>query len=668
MGQKLEFNRKKSGMFSAETDIFLSIYQTRRVTSWIPVLICLKIEQPMREKITSLPQIQNGFTSWVTLHNPSQLFATIFRSIIEVGDPDSDQQPKQKRFWSYIKSLRKDTTGVAPLKDSGRLFNAPKDKAEILSRQYQSVYTQEDQDSPVPEPEGVPYPCMKDFTVTEEGVEKLLHKSNPHKASGPDMIPARLLKECSKDLAPLLATIFNKSLQTGTVPTDWKKANVSAIFKKGQRYDPANYRPVSLTCLCCKLLEHVVVSNVMKHVDQHKILTDCQHGFRARRSCETQLVTLVHELSQAQDEGTQTDMVILDFSKAFDRVPHKRLLQKLHHYGIRGHIHRWVADFLTDRTQNVIIEGVTSDSAPVVSGVPQGSVLGPLLFLLFINDLPDNLTSQTRLFADDCIVYRTVRNQEDCMLLQQDLYKLAEWEHRWGMEFHPQKCSVLSVTRPRSRSTIKHPYKLKGHTLEVQECTKYLGVDLHWSLSWKPHIDRITKKANSTLGFLRRNLKAGTEETKANAYFCMVRSNLEYCCSVWSPHNRDQIKKVEMVQHRAARFATNRYGNTSSVTSMLDHLKWETLETRRAKIQLSLLYKVVEDLIDIPAAKYLTPSTARTRAAHSRKFRQISTSTDSFKYSFFPRTIPLWNSLPASMAEAPSLASFRKGLPTLSLK
>ena len=130
-----------------------------------------------------------------------------------------------------------------------------------------------------------------------------------------------------------------------------------------------------------------------------------------------------------------------------------------------------IADFFTDRRQNVIIEGVTSDSAPVVSGVPLGSVLGPLLFLLFINDLPDNLTSQTRHFADDCIVYRTVRNQEDCMLLQQDLYKLAEWEHRLGMEFHTQKCSVLSVTRPRSRSTIKHPYKLKGYTLEAQEST-----------------------------------------------------------------------------------------------------------------------------------------------------------------------------------------------------
>ena len=185
-------------------------------------------------------------------------------------------------------------------------------------------------------------------------------------------------------------------------------------------------------------------------------------------------------------------------------------------------------------------------------------------------------------------------------------------------------------------------------------------------MSWKNHIDRITKKANSTLGFLRRNLKASTEDTKANAYFCMVRSNLEYCCSVWSPHYKDQIKKVEMVQRRAARFTTNRYRNTSSVSLMLDHLQWETLESRRSKIQISLLYKVVEDLVDIPAAKYLTPSTTRTRAAHSRKLRQYSTSSDSFKFSFFPRTIPLWNSLPASVAEAPSLASVRKGLSTLS--
>ncbi|MCG8031679.1 MAG: reverse transcriptase family protein, partial [Candidatus Thiodiazotropha taylori] len=441
------------------------------------------------------------------------------------------------------------------------------------------------------------------------------------------MIPARLLQECADELAPLLAIICNKSLQTGTVPQDWKQANVSAVFKKGQRYDPSNYRPVSLTCLCCKIMEHVIVSKVMKHVDNYRILSDCQHGFRARRSCETQLVTLVHELATSLDKGIQTDMIILDFSKAFDSVPHQRLLKKLDHYGIRGNVHNWITSFLTGRSQRVVAEGATSDSIPVISGVPQGSVLGPLLFLLFINDLPDKLNFQARLFADDCIVYRPIRDIEDCKTLQEDLSTLAEWERKWGMEFHPQKCNILSVTR--ARSPIQHPYVLKGHLLELQDSSKYLGVDLQASLSWKNHIDRVTKKANSTLGFLRRNLKIASEEAKSTAYFSMVRTNLEYCCSVWNPHHKEQIKKIEMVQRRAARYITHRYRNTSHVSSMLQHLQWESLESRRSKIQLILFYKVVHDLIDIQAPDYLTPASGRTRSTHSKKFRQFSTSTDS---------------------------------------
>ena len=168
------------------------------------------------------------------------------------------------------------------------------------------------------------------------------------------------------------------------------------------------------------------------------------------------------------------------------------------------------------------------------------------------------------------------------------------------------------------------------------------------------------------LGFLRRNLRSCSEDTKANAYFSMVRSNLEYCSSVWSPHHKDQIRKLEVVQRRAARYTTNRFRNTRSVSSMLNHLQWESLESRRSKIQLTLFFKVIHHLIDIPADQYLTLSTSRTRSTHSKRYRRFAPSTESFKFSFFPRTVPLWNSLPALVAEAPSLVSFKEGLSTLS--
>lgn len=232
------------------------------------------------------------------------------------------------------------------------------------------------------------------------------------------------------------------------------------------------------------------------------------------------------------------------------------------------------------------------------------------------------------------------------------------------MEFHPQKSNILTVTR--AFSPIRHPYRLKGHQLELLDSAKYLGVDIQSSLSWKGHIDRVTKKANSMIGFLRRNLKIGSEEAKSNAYFSMVRSGTEYCCSVFNPHHKDQIRKIEMVQRRAARYITHRYRNTSSVSTMLEHLQWESLESRRSKIQLTLFYKIVNDLVDIPADSYLTPASGRTRSSHSRKFIQFATSSDTFKFSFFPRTVPSWNNLPASVAEAPSLASFKEGLSTLS--
>ena len=582
-------------------------------------------------------------------------------NLIEVGDDDG-KTPKQKRFWSYIRNTRKDNTGISPLKENGRLFSGAKDKADILGRQYESVYTHEDVSS-IPEPVGEPFPPMKELQISDEGVTKLLREVNPNKASGPDSIPARILKELADEIAPLLTKIFNKSLEQSEVPADWRKANVTAIYKKGNKYEPSNYRPVSLTSLCCKLQEHILVSNILSHLEEHAILTDCQHGFRARRSCETQLIGLYHDLAQSLDKKKQTDLAILDFSKAFDRVPHQRLLKKLAHYGVQGNTHKWIESFLSGRTQQVVIEGETSFSAPVVSGVPQGTVLGPLLFLIFINDLPEHIQSKVRLFADDCIVYREINSKADCEILQEDLHALERWESTWAMEFHPAKCSVMRVAT--SKDPLMLSYKLKGHQLQAETTSKYLGVDLSNNLDWKPHIDRIVKKSNSMLGFLRRNLRIGSQETKTMAYMTMVRSNLEYCATVWNPYKKDHIHKLEMVQRRAARFVTKRFHNTSSVTDMLDHLQWETLEARRCKLQLTMLYKIVNNIVDIDKDLYLTPATTRTRASHSKKYRQISTTRDCFKYSFFPRSIPIWNKLPASTAEAPDLVLFKQGLSNL---
>ena len=231
------------------------------------------------------------------------------------------------------------------------------------------------------------------------------------------------------------------------------------------------------------------------------------------------------------------------------------------------------------------------------------------------------------------------------------------------MEFHPQKCSVLRISKARDPRTFQ--YQLKGVTLEEEQSSKYLGVDIQSKLSWKNHISRITKKSNSMLGFLRRNLRQASEETKAKAYFTMVRSNLDYCCTIWNPHQRDQKAQIEMVQRRAARFVTSRYRNTSSVTDMLDYLGWESHETRRSKLQLIVLYKIVHGLIDIPPDDYSIQGDSRTRAAHKFKYQRYSTSIESYKNSFFPRTIPLWNRLPATVAEAPSLVSFKRGLSDL---
>jgi hypothetical protein len=214
------------------------------------------------------------------------------------------------------------------------------------------------------------YPNMPHINIKTEGVEKLMNNLDPSKVTRPDEIPARILKEYAHEFAPHLASFYNISLSRGEVPSDWRQVNVIPVFKKGEKYLANNYRPVSLTCTCCKVLKHIVVSNMMKHLEIHDILVDCQHGFRAKRSGETQLISLTHELIYNLHSGIQNDLIIIDFSKAFDKVPHKKLLCKLDNYGIRDNTLKWIGSFLHNIMQQVVLDGESSSKLPVVSGVP----------------------------------------------------------------------------------------------------------------------------------------------------------------------------------------------------------------------------------------------------------------------------------------------------------
>ena len=559
-----------------------------------------------------------------------------------------DVKANPRDFYRYINSQKKDTQGIPPLKRKNGKGVAQSDleKAEEFNGQFTDVFSKNEHTQVPLLDRSAPF--MNDIAVSKDGVIKLLKGLNPSKALGPDELHPRVLKELATELGPVLAHLFQQSIDTGEIPKEWSLANICPLFKKSDRSLACNYRPVSLTCVPCKLLEHIVCSNIMAHLDEYKLLSDRQHAFRKGHSCETQLTTVINDWAKILDNRGQVDTFILDFEKAFDTPPHELLKSKLFGYGIGGKTLKWIDSFLCFRQQRVVVNGVKSDWAPVLSGVPQGTVLGPLLFSLYINDISSDIESEIRLFADDCVCYREIKDEKDTMKLQRDIDRLGSWARKWGMRFQPVKCNMMQLTRKRIKK-IHASYTLEGTNLENVESIKYLGVTITSDLRWNTHVSNVCTKANRTLGFLRRNLHSCPQEVKEAAYKGLVRPVLDYGSSVWDPPGVVLQEELESVQKRAARFVTGNYDyETGSMTGILGQLKWESLKKRRKDNRLILLYKGLKGKASVPTDD-LIPKTRRCRNQHSMAFQTPIANTDVYKGSFFPQTIRDWNALPDSL-------------------
>ena len=292
--------------------------------------------------------------------------------------------------------------------------------------------------------------------ITEDNVWKILNKLKIDKAPGPDMIHPRVLKELSREMSPLFTTLFNKSMQDMEIPQDWRSANITAIHKKGSKIVAGNYRPVSLTSVVCKVLETLIRDALVNYFQKNNLFSSRQFGFISGRSTVLQLLRVLDEWTTALDEGHCVDVVYCDFMKAFDKVSHTRVIDKLQYYGIRNPVLGWIKSFLRNRHQRVIINGETSDWKEVLSGVPQGSVLGPILFVIYINTLPEVATdSQIYLFADDTKIFKTIKINEDCEKLQQDINKMYNWTHESLLRFHPDKCGYMRIGKsPRTEDYV----------------------------------------------------------------------------------------------------------------------------------------------------------------------------------------------------------------------
>ena len=574
-----------------------------------------------------------------------------------------EAKQKPKLFYSYLKSKSSNKQTVGPLKDGETVISDNTGMANVLNSFFASVFTVEDPNIPEVEVRSPEFLSSVEFPPSKVE-EKLFHLKSAS-ACGPDKIRSRVLKENSDVLCVPLAIIFTKSLKEGYVPEDWLMANVTSIFKSGSKLSPWNYRPVSLTCIACKVMESIIRVEIVAHLMKHNLIHFSQHGFMQSKSCQTNLIEYLDTLTKLVDEGHCVDIVYLDFAKAFDKVPHQRLLRKLHAHGISGEMYTWIEKWLSNRKQRVVLNGHHSGWVDVTSGVPQGSVLGPTCFIVFINDIDEVLDLVEGFvfkFADDTKYGRVIRTEEDRIQMQNDINRLLEWAELWQMEFNAKKCKIMHV----GRNNPNHDYTMGGYApagtvLSVTSEEKDIGVIVHNSLKPSSHCGRAAKKANQVLGQMSRSFHY-RDKTWIQLYKTFVRHHLEVSVQAWSPWLKKDIEVLEKVQERAVRMVKGL--RSTDYHERLKELGLPSLSERRTRGDCIQVWKYLHGRSPYSSGlmEFAGDQGHRlTRHTHQKmNLMKPKSRLDVRKYSFTSRCVDPWNKLPQSVKAAQDTDAFKR--------
>jgi hypothetical protein len=565
-----------------------------------------------------------------------------------------------KSFYSYVRSKQRTKDKVGPLKDSlNNIITDDELTANLFNDYFSTVFTQEDC-SCIPEPVNIfDYSLgqgLLEIDITRDMVYKKLEKLKVNKCPGLDEIHPKLLFELRNIISEPLTKLYNASLRSGVVPDDWKDAGVTPLFKKGNKSDVQNYRPVSLTSITCKIMESIIKDAVLEHLDEFLLIKQSQHGFTKGRSCLTNLLEFLEDVTKSLDDSNPVDIVYLDFAKAFDKVPFQRLFKKLYSHGVGGKILGWIQNWLTGRKQKVGINKIYSRWQNVVSGVPQGSVLGPLLFVIYINDLDCNIVSKLCKFADDTKLGRSVKNVVEVDKLREDLNRIYQWSVDWQMLFNVDKCTVMHM----GRTNLKNDYSLGGNVLKKIEQEKDLGVMINFNGKQSEQCLIAAKKANTVLGMIKRNISFKSKENMVRLYKALVRPRLEYCIQAWCPYLRKDIELLESVQRRATKQIEG-YWNLR-YEDRLKRTKLISLEKRRVRGDLIQVFKILKGFDKVDYRDYFEISQENRTRGHSLKLVKKRSKSDIRKYFFTQRIIEGWNKLPQYVVDADSINCFKNRL------